>query len=94
MKKDLKEIYGIDKLLIRGGGPSVVTINGVMASLAATEFLLDTTGIRQANKKISYYGSKGVVTKTVEVANNDCYYCGSVRGKRDQADLERYFENR
>jgi hypothetical protein len=66
-------------------GPSVVSINGVVASLAVTEFMLGVTGIRPPKRLLTYYGNMGrVALKTEEPAPN-CYYCKGIRGNGDAA---------
>jgi hypothetical protein len=41
------EIYGVDRAALDTGGPSVVSVNGVVASLAVTEFMAWRTGLRE-----------------------------------------------
>jgi hypothetical protein len=71
-------------------GPSVVSINGVVASLAVTEFMLNVTGIRLAKRLLTYRGQMGVVTVKSEEPAPNCYYCKGIRGKGDAADVWRY----
>src|SRR5438093_1196106 len=40
------KIYGIERNALTDGGPSVVSVNGVVASLAVTEFMAWKTGLR------------------------------------------------
>src|SRR2546428_2993623 len=47
-KKDKQMLYGLPTMGIRDSGPSVVTLNGVVASLAATEFMVHAAQIRRA----------------------------------------------
>jgi hypothetical protein len=74
-------------------GPSVVTINGVVASLAMTEFMAAVTGLRPAVPVLTYHGNRGIVTRSSEPPVPDCYYCRGIRGKRDRADVERYLRS-
>lgn len=89
-KQNRKAIYGINKSELPKVGPSVVSINGVVASLAVTEFMLFVTGIREPKKIIAYYGNKGIVTVTNQEPASDCYYCKGIRGKGDAANVQRY----
>lgn len=41
---DRETLYGIEKGELDRSGPSVVSINGVVASLGVTEFMLAVTG--------------------------------------------------
>jgi hypothetical protein len=85
-----KQIYGMDRELIGEKGPSVVSINGVVASLAVTEFAVLVSGIRAPNVLLKYYGHRGTVVVNNDPPHPDCYYCCEVRGQREKADVERY----
>lgn len=87
-----KAIYGVDTTFLGQTGPSVVSINGVIASLAVTEFMVDATGLRQANTLIKYYGEQGIVRKSKDKGLSDCYYCKKVKGKGDASEVDRYIE--
>ena len=43
-KQDRDNIYGVNRDVLGEAGPSVVSINGVVASLAVTEFMLHAIG--------------------------------------------------
>jgi len=73
-------------------GPSVVSINGVVASLAVTEFMLHFTGKRMAQPFLNYMGNRGIVNKRNKL-DDDCYYCNAVRGQGDKANLDRYLRS-
>lgn len=79
-KFDRQEIYGVDKTDLIDSGPSVVGINGVVASLAVNEFMLFITGLRNPFKHIKYNGKLGIVTKDVTEPEPGCYFCTSHRG--------------
>jgi hypothetical protein len=84
------EIYGISRNALPRQGPSVVSVNGVIASLAVTEFMVSVTGIRQAIGLLTYRADLGKVTVCTDPANPDCYYCKGIRGIRNRADVQRY----
>lgn len=84
------EIYGIRLDVLEGAGPSVVSINGVVSSLAVTEFMLAVTGRRTPNRLLTYQGRTGKVTVSTDEPTPGCYYCKGLRGTRDDADVERY----
>lgn len=89
-RRDLDAIYGVDRSLLVEPGPSVVSINGVIASLAVTEFMLGVTGIRTPKRLINYYAHRGHVTISNDQPSPDCYYCKGIRGIPEKADLQRY----
>jgi molybdopterin/thiamine biosynthesis adenylyltransferase len=70
-------IYGIDRAALAEGGPSVVSINGVVASLAVTEFMCWRTGLREPAGFLTYRGDLGTVTRRGEGEQPPCVYCTS-----------------
>lgn len=78
-----RRIYGVSRDALSGTGPSVVSINGVVASLAVTEFMATVTGLRPAIGQLTYRADRGGVTRSTDVGSPDCYYCHSLR--RSQA---------
>ncbi len=90
-RKDHAAIYGVPIDDLGEAGPSVVSINGVIASLGVTEFMLATTGVpRQPKNVLKYYGERGVVTIPTKNPDPDCYHCSGIRGRGDEADVQRY----
>lgn len=87
-RKDEEAIYGVSKEWLEDSGPAVVTINGIIASIAATEFLLHITGIRKAKPFLSYNGRRGIVNLNTDEPREDCYFCKMIRRKRDDANVE------
>ena len=69
-------IYGVPADDLAGTGPSVVSLNGVIASLAVMEWMLWTTKIRPAMPLLHYRGQTGVVTASGDSPMPGCYYCG------------------
>ncbi len=89
-RKDQQILYGIDQNSLGGAGPAVVSINGLIASLAVTEFMTSATGLQSAHNLRNYRGNDSLITRG-EVKNvTDCYYCNNVKGQGDNADLEHY----
>lgn len=68
-------IYGIPVEQLRGTGPSVVSLNGVVASVAVTEAMALVTGLRNPHKWQTYYGNLGVMRQNGDRPASDCYYC-------------------
>ncbi len=85
-----QQIYGMTADLLGQRGPSVVSINGVVASLAVTEFAVAVSGIRSPNVLVKYYGHQGKVVINNDVPAPDCYYCSEIQGRRERADIQRY----
>jgi molybdopterin/thiamine biosynthesis adenylyltransferase len=93
VRRQRDAIYGIDRQELGAGGPSVVTINGVVASLAATEFMLDMSAVRPAIQLLKYYGHLGKVTVSVDQAKPDCYICKVQYGRKNDADVQHYIRD-
>lgn len=91
-RKDEIAIYGVLKESLDRTGPSVVSINGIIASLAVTEFMVMIVGLRPPNRLLYYHGHRGIVNRSLDKPIPDCYYCGSVRGHRENADVDRYWK--
>jgi molybdopterin/thiamine biosynthesis adenylyltransferase len=90
-KMEYQNVYGVRKAYLDNAGPSVISLNGVIASLAITEFIALVTNIRPPYKYLRYSGNEGVVRLILDgPINKDCYYCHFLRGKRDQVDIRRY----
>jgi molybdopterin-synthase adenylyltransferase len=68
-------IYGINRNELDVSGPMVVSINGVVASLAVSEFLFWVTGIRPPRPHLVYRADLGTVTIRNDPRQKSCYYC-------------------
>lgn len=84
------DIYGIEKEALGLKGPSVSPINGVVAALAATEFMVAVTGMRPPTRHQEYRGGDSKVMVRQDRPPSQCYYCHGIRGKHADADVERY----
>lgn len=89
-RKDREALYGVGNELLDRSGPSVVSLNGVVSSLAVTEFMVMVTGLREPVRVQNYHGNTGKVAVNSSKPAEDCYYCRSIRGKGDAADVQRY----
>lgn len=89
-RRDRDALYGIKTSALGRSGPSVVSINGVVASLGVTEFMATVTGLRQPKKVLKYRGHSVRLTTPIDPPMADCYYCKLVRGRREAADVEHY----
>ena len=83
-------LYGVPVADLDETGPSVVSLNGVVASLAVTEFMAFVTGLRRPERLLRYHGHQGKVTVGVDPPAPDCYYCKSIYGLKEEAGVERY----
>lgn len=88
--QDRRTIYGVDPAVLGRTGPSVVSINGVVASLGVTEFMVAVTGLRAPQRHLEYYGEAGKVMVSQDLAVADCWYCRNVFGAGHAAEVERY----
>ena len=70
--------------------PAVVSLNGIIAGIAVTEFLMVITNMRPPNRKVTYKGMKGVVSVSLDEKKSDCIVCNFLVGKRESADIKRY----
>jgi hypothetical protein len=84
------KIYGIDKGALEEKGPSVATLNGVIVSLAATEFMVAVTGMREPTRHQEYRGNLSKVVVSTDQPKADCFICRNVRGQGEAAGVERY----
>lgn len=82
-----KHGYGLGNEL---PAPAVFPLNGIIANLAVTEFLVMVTGIREPERFLTYKGMRGVVTTRSDKRKPDCFTCGFLRGLRDRANIWRY----
>ena len=85
-------IYGVPVAALGRTGPSVSPINGVVASLAATEFMVAVTGMRAPTRLLEYRGQISKVVVNTDLPRPDCYYCKGLRGTGAAADVERYLK--
>jgi hypothetical protein len=89
-RRDRQRIYGVDRAALGRSGPSVVSINTVVAGLAVMEFVKLCTGMEGAARVVRYYGATARVSQSRDEPAPDCYYCKGIRGTGADADVERY----
>lgn len=87
-----RAVYGIDAYVLAEAGPSVVSVNGVVASLGATELMVVVTGLRAPVRHLTYNGARGTMARRDDDPSEGCYYCQTVRGNREAAKIARYFQ--
>lgn len=69
-------IYGVERDALDGTGPAVVSLNGVVASLAVMEWMVWVTGLRDPRPLLEYRGIAGGVFLSSDSPRPGCYYCG------------------
>lgn len=67
-------IYGVRENE-NGSGPSVVSLNAVVAGMAATEFLVAVTGIRSPNRLSTFRANRGTVSVSSDEPRANCLVC-------------------
>ena len=92
MRDTRRAIYGVEEENLADSGPSVITLNTVVAGHAVTEFMVLTTGLREPSRLLTYRGDLGgIVCKSDDAPiEPDCYYCKAVRGIGNATNVERY----
>lgn len=74
------KIYGVERDALNQAGPSIVSVNGVVASLAVTEFMAWRTGLRQPVGYLNYRGDRGTVGSRADPERGYCHYCTTLWG--------------
>ncbi len=88
-RADRAALYGISTANAPSG-PSVISINAVVASLAVTEYMVLVTGLRPPATQLTYHADRGIVTANIDDPPSDCFYCQGLRNGCVTTDLERY----
>jgi hypothetical protein len=78
-RKAHDEIYGIDRDALGESGPAVVSVNGVVASIAVTEFMVWATEMREPEPQLVYYGERRIIRRVLDHGDPSCPYCSSWR---------------
>jgi hypothetical protein len=79
-REEHERIYGVERGALAGTGPMVVSVNGVVASLAVTEFMVFVTGIRPPAAQVIYRGEVPVVRRSIDEPEPGCYFCTNLWG--------------
>lgn len=90
-RQEETRIYGVPRTALAATGPSVVSLNGVIASLAVTEFIAHVTSLRAPQRLLVYKGEWGVVNRSDDQPP-ECPVCGPTgnRGRAADADTEHW----
>lgn len=84
-----KHGYGLGE---QGPAPAVISLNGVVANLAVSEFLAMITEIREPNRHLTYKAFEGHVNRRTDKRSDDCFTCGYLAGKYEKANIFRYVQ--
>lgn len=88
VREQKNRMYGVGYEDLSKAGPSVISLNGVVASLAVTEFMLHVTGIRHAKRLLTYRGDLGKVLVSVDEPYQNCFFCKGLWGRGRSAGIE------
>lgn len=67
--------YGVSADALEGTGPAVVSLNGVVASLGVTELMCLLTGLRAPQRQLIYRADQGIVLRSRDSGDPECFYC-------------------
>jgi molybdopterin-synthase adenylyltransferase len=70
-----RRLYGLKGDLLGGTGPAIVSVNGVVASMAVTEFMAHVTGIRPPAPQLVYRADIPRITLSKDAPRSGCPYC-------------------
>ena len=79
--------YGLGE---QGKAASVVSLNGIVANLAVTEFLAMITGLREVHRYVVYYGMRSNVKVRTNLRRENCFICIALANSRERANIFRY----
>lgn len=87
------KVYGVDKdSLAIGSGPSVVDLNGIVASLGVQEFKLIVTDPKNCSRYLNYRGHMKIISKVSIDQHSNCYCC-SLFKKKETTNVWRYLKS-
>ena len=87
------KVYGVNKESIAiGSGPSVVDLNGIIASLGVQEFKLLLTDPQNSSRYLNYRGHLKTISK-VQISQSNCCYSCSMFNNKDEANIKRYLRD-
>jgi hypothetical protein len=72
-------------------GPSVIFLNGVVASVGVQEFAMYINAdLRQPIPYLVYRGNMGILTKPTEAPHPNCYFCNAIWNGKMKSDVYRF----
>lgn len=89
-REEEDKMYGVRRDALAESGPSVVSLNGILVSIAITEFMLFVTGVtREPKRLLRYDGLRGIVNECKDPPRSECPYCTQT-GNGDRVDWHRH----
>jgi molybdopterin-synthase adenylyltransferase len=79
-----RAIYGLNPEDLGGIDPSIATLNGVVASIATTEFMAAVTGLRTPVRLTVYRTDLGKFTTSLDKPRIGCYTCATAASMQPQ----------
>jgi len=90
-RKERKHIYGVRKRALGDTGPSVIFLNGLVASVGVQEFATYINpALRQPIPFLVYRGNMGILTKPTEPPHPNCYFCNTIWNGKIKPDVYRF----
>ena len=75
-----ERIYGVPRAELGASGPSVISINGAVASVAVTEFMAYVTGLRPPIPYLVYRADRQTLHRCADAPDPSCYFCTGLWG--------------
>jgi molybdopterin/thiamine biosynthesis adenylyltransferase len=92
-REEADAMYGVRRDGLGERGPSVVALNGILASIAVIEFMVFSTCVPRAPKRLlRYAGNLGIVNEPRDPPRPDCSYCTQA-GTGDAVDWLRHIRS-
>ena len=93
-RKEKERIYGVRKRALGDTGPSVIFLNGIVASVGVQEFATYVNPtLRQPIPFLVYRGNMGILTKPTEAPRPDCYFCHILWNGKLKSDIYRFAQS-
>lgn len=89
-KQENLDVYGLPAEVLKRTGPAVVSLNGILASVAVTEFMAYITKLRQVFGHLEYKGHMGKLLVNTDYPQSGCWYCKEILGRGSLVDVERH----
>lgn len=90
-RREKEHIYGVNKRALGSTGPSVIFLNGTLASLGVQEFALFVNPVlRKPFAYLEYRGNMGLLLRPPSVPTANCYFCRGLWNANANDDVYRY----
>lgn len=90
-RREKEHIYGVNKRALGSTGPSVIFLNGVVASVGVQEFAFFVNpALRKPFPYLEYRGNMGLLLRPPSGPNANCYFCQSLWNAKTTDDVYRY----